>query len=135
MAFRNMLGLLLAVVLMTTAAVAVGCSGDDDNGDNGSGPTAEAEPDPEADPEPSGTEEPLEGDLVVYSGRREPLLQPVIEAFEEESGIEVAVKYGATNELGNALIEEKGDPRADVFVGTDAASAESLCAILHELSV
>ena len=63
---------------------------------------------------------------MVYSGRREPLLQPIIDAFEEETGVDVAVKYGATNELGNALIEEKGNPRADVFVGTDAASAESL---------
>ena len=92
--------------------------------------TAVADPDPEAadpdpvadpDPEASGTEEPLEGDLIVYSGRREPLFEPVVDAFEEETGIDVAVKYGATAELGNALIEEKGNPRADIFVGTDAA--------------
>jgi iron(III) transport system substrate-binding protein len=119
----------LAILMVGATAFSASCGGDDD-AEGGGGPTAVADPDPEPDPdpdpEPSGTEEPLEGDLVVYSGRREPLLQPVIEAFEEETGIDVSVKYGATNELGNALVEEKGNPRADVFVGTDAASAESL---------
>jgi iron(III) transport system substrate-binding protein len=78
-----------------------------------------------AEPEPGATEA-LSGDLIIYSGRREPLFEPVVEAFEEATGIDVSVKYGATAELGNALIEEKGNARADIFVGTDAATAESL---------
>jgi iron(III) transport system substrate-binding protein len=115
------------VATLGAGMLAVGC-GDDDAANGGGTETARSEPDPVADPDPeaSGTEEPLDGDLVVYSGRREPLLQPIIDAFEEDTGINVSVKYGATNELGNALIEERGNPRADVFVGTDAASAESL---------
>lgn len=118
------------VLLLSTMGWLVSACGDDsDPGDSGNTTvTAEPdpEPDPEADPEPSETEGPVTGDLVVYSGRREPLLQPIIEAFEAESGIDVAVKYGSTSELGNALIEEKSNPQADVFVGTDAASAEAL---------
>ena len=38
----------------------------------------------------------------------------------------MSVKYGSTAELGNALIEEKNNARADIFVGTDAATAEAL---------
>jgi iron(III) transport system substrate-binding protein len=64
--------------------------------------------------------------LVIYSGRREPLFEPVVEAFEEATGIDVSVKYGSTAELGNALIEEAGNAQADFFIGTDAAAAESL---------
>jgi iron(III) transport system substrate-binding protein len=109
--------LLLFVLTLLLAATAVACGGDND------GPVSE--PDPVADPEAEDSAD-LGGDLVIYSGRREPLLEPVVAAFEEETGIDVSVKYGATAELGNALIEEKGNPRADVFVGTDAATAESL---------
>ena len=117
-------GGLLAVMLLALSAIAVACGSDDDDGPNGE-PDPVADPTAGADPEPSETEE-LTGDLIIYSGRREPLLEPVVQAFEEATGIDVSVKYGSTAELGNALIEEKGNPRADVFVGTDAATAESL---------
>ena len=118
--------LLLGASLLAISLVAA-CGGDDDGGVEGE-PDPVADPTPGADPEPDPTagESDLDGDLIIYSGRREPLFEPVVEAFEEETGIDVSVKYGATTELGNALIEEKGNPRADIFVGTDAASAEAL---------
>lgn len=90
-----------------------------------SDPTAEGDPVADGDPVAEGTVD-LSGDLIIYSGRREPLFEPVVEAFEKASGIDVSVKYGATTELGNALIEEKSNPRADFFIGVDAATAEEL---------
>lgn len=100
------------------------CGGDDDD-NPGAEPDPVADPTAGADPVAEGTAD-LSGDLVIYSGRREPLFEPVAEAFEKATGVDVSVKYGSTAELGNALIEEKGNPRADIFVGTDAATAESL---------
>lgn len=102
--------------------LALGACGESD--ERSAGPDPEADPTAEADPVAGSPE--LEGDLVIYSGRREPLFEPVVEAFEDATGINVSVKYGSTTELGNALIEEKGNARADVFVGTDAATAETL---------
>jgi iron(III) transport system substrate-binding protein len=109
--------LLFPALVLACALLFAACGGDD------SGPNAES--DPEADPVAEGTAD-LSGDLVIYSGRREPLFEPVVQAFEESTGIDVSVKYGSTAELGNALIEEKGNPRADILVGTDAANAEAL---------
>jgi iron(III) transport system substrate-binding protein len=119
--FLRLLALVLAAFLVLMLASACG----DDDSSAVSEPDPVADPDPEPDPTAGGDEE-LTGDLIIYSGRREPLLEPVIEAFEEATGIDVSVKYGSTAELGNALIEEADNARADIFVGTDAAAAESL---------
>ena len=111
--------LLLAASVLVVSLVAA-CGGDDDDGVEGE-PDPVADPTPGADPEPdptAGGSEDLGGDLVIYSGRREPLFEPVVEAFEEATGIDVSVKYGATTELGNALI----DPLLANHRATQAAS-------------
>jgi iron(III) transport system substrate-binding protein len=57
------------------------------------------------------------GDSVtVYSGRTENLIGPLLEEFTNETGIEVAVKYGSSADLA-LLISEEGDRTpADVFI-------------------
>ena len=56
------------------------------------------------------------GTVVIYSGRTENLVQPILDRFSEETGIDVEVRYGNTSDLA-LLIEEEGDQApADVFL-------------------
>ena len=55
-------------------------------------------------------------ELVIYSGRTKNLVDPLLQRFSEETGIDIAVRYADTAELA-LLIEQEGDrPLADVFV-------------------
>lgn len=60
--------------------------------------------------------------LTVYSGREEELAGPVIEMFEEESGVDVEVRYGDTAELASTILEEGENSPADVFFAQDAGA-------------
>ena len=60
-----------------------------------------------------------EGALVIYSGRQEGLVGPVIEQFEEETGIDAQVRYGDTAELAATIAEEGENSPADVFFAQD----------------
>ena len=59
------------------------------------------------------------GTLVVYSGRSESLVGPIIKQFEEVTGINVAVKYGSTGEIAATILEEGYNSPADVFFAQD----------------
>ena len=59
------------------------------------------------------------GKLVIYSGRKESLVGPIIEQFKAASGIEVEVKYGSTGEIAATLLEEGKNSPADVFFAQD----------------
>ena len=88
------------VMVLTVAAllgVAAGCGGDDDAG--------------------TGDDK-----LVVYSGREEELVEPLFERFEEETGIDVEVRYGDSAELAATIAEEGENSPADVFFAQDPGS-------------
>ncbi len=60
------------------------------------------------------------GSLVIYSGRSEALITPIIEAFKVKyPGITVELKSGKNNELAAAILEESANPQADIFISTD----------------
>jgi iron(III) transport system substrate-binding protein len=57
--------------------------------------------------------------LVIYSGRKESLVGPIIDQFREATGIEVEVRYGGTAEMAATLLEEGENSPADLFYAQD----------------
>lgn len=74
-----------------------------------------------------------EGPLVVYSGRSEELVQPLIDLFEDQSGIEVEVRYAGSPDLAATLLQEGESTDADVFYAQDPASLGSVADLMAVL--
>ena len=103
------------MILLAVLAVVLGfaCESASDDSSEASPPTTPVPP-------PSAMEEPPDpGSLVIYSGRSEQLVGPVIDLFREATGVEVSVKYGGTAELAATLLEEGGNSPADVYFAQD----------------
>ena len=66
------------------------------------------------------------GSLVIYSGRSENLVGPLIEQFKAASGINVEVRYGSTTEVAATLLEEGANSPADVFFAQDPGGLGAL---------
>jgi iron(III) transport system substrate-binding protein len=62
--------------------------------------------------------------LVVYSGRAERLIKPVLDEFQSKSGIQIELLSSGTTELVNRLQAEGDRTPADVFLTNDAGSLE-----------
>jgi iron(III) transport system substrate-binding protein len=67
-----------------------------------------------------------EGTLVIYSGRNENLVEPILDRLEEAVGVPVQVRYAGTSELAAQLLEEGDATDADLFFGQDAGALGAL---------
>ena len=63
---------------------------------------------------------------MIYSGRSESLVGPLIERFETETGIDVEVNYAGTSELAATILEEGEASPADVFFSQDGGALGAL---------
>ncbi|MEK6573961.1 MAG: hypothetical protein AABZ58_06550, partial [Chloroflexota bacterium] len=101
--FYRMLAALVVAAIFVTACGSTATPTPEPQAEADPQPSAEPEPSPETDPGAPGAEGPLApGALVIYSGRREPLIQPVIDAYKAKyQNIDVVLKSGGNSELAN----------------------------------
>ncbi len=65
-------------------------------------------------------------ELVIYSGRSEPLIVPVIRLFQQQTGVKVTLQSGSATALANLVLQEQPNPRVDLFIANDAGTLEFL---------
>lgn len=64
------------------------------------------------------------GELVVYSGRKDTFVAPVVEKFTEQTGIKVLLHAGESTALLNKLRIEGARTRADLYLSNDAGNLQ-----------
>jgi len=62
--------------------------------------------------------------LVVYSGRKDKFIKPVVAEFTKETGIKVLLHSGSSTSLLNKLNLEGSNSTADLFISNDAGNLE-----------
>ncbi|MAG37443.1 MAG: iron ABC transporter substrate-binding protein [Dehalococcoidia bacterium] len=70
----------------------------------------------------------VSGPLTVYSGRKETLVGPLLERYQELTGVDVKTRYGGTAELAAAILEEGENSPANVFFAQDVGALGALAA-------
>ena len=66
--------------------------------------------------------------LTIYSGRSQNLVQPILEAYAQWTGVDIRVKYAGSASTAVTLLEEGDNTPADVVFLQDPGSLGSLAA-------
>lgn len=64
--------------------------------------------------------------LVIYSGRNESLVKPLLKKLEKKLGTKVEVRYGDSAELAAQILEEGDRTKAELFFSQDAGALGAL---------
>ncbi|MCX4706155.1 iron ABC transporter substrate-binding protein [Streptomyces sp. NBC_01352] len=64
--------------------------------------------------------------LVIYSGRNEKLVKPILDKLEKAVGSKVEVRYGDSAELAAQILEEGDRTKAGLFFSQDAGALGAL---------
>jgi iron(III) transport system substrate-binding protein len=67
-----------------------------------------------------------QGTLTIYAGRSQQLVHPILEAFSEETGIPIQVRYGDGTELALGILEEGESSPADIYYTQDVGALGAL---------
>ncbi len=65
------------------------------------------------------------GSLVVYSSRNEAFVDPLLDKFADETGIDVSVLHAGAGAV-NRIVEEANNVQADIFISNDVGALEFL---------
>ncbi len=63
-------------------------------------------------------------ELVIYSGRSDRFVKPVVDAFSQQTGIKVVLHSGSSTSLLNKLNLEGSRTSADIYVSNDAGNLQ-----------
>lgn len=126
----------VTALAITTAIVLAACGGkssdtagsksDESKPSNTSAPTESAGPTASSSPAQSSPAEKATGKVVIYSGRNEKLVAPLLKEAEKATGLTFEIRYAGTAEFGGQLLEEGSGSPADLFFSQDAGALGAL---------